>query len=206
MKHILLALVVVCIASQSRSVAQSTRTVPAASYNGLASATSIPNDSMASDISRISRSVEELNRNLSKFFTNFSSNQGLRLSERQQKLLFALEVLNRTETSLMTAQKQRLDYAERQSRLRLQLATVNDNLLPQSLDRYVALRGTLDATELRESRRTALQKERQELSNTVDQIQNAIDRLNEDIRRSELLVASLRLRLFGEVEKELADL
>ncbi|MEP7212173.1 MAG: hypothetical protein ABI791_03815 [Acidobacteriota bacterium] len=206
MKHILLAVIVICIVFQFRSFAQTTRELPAPNYSGPAPATTMPNDTMSGDISRISRSVEELNRNLSKFFTNFSSNQGLKLSERQQKLLFALEVLTRTETSFISAQKQRLDHLERQSRLRLQLAMVNDNLLPQSLDRYVALRGTLDATELRESRRTALQKERQELSNTVDQLQIAIDRLNEDIRRSESLIASLRMRLFGEVEKELADL
>jgi hypothetical protein len=161
---------------------------------------------VAFDISRISQSVESLNRNLSKFFTNFSSNQGLKLSDRQQRLLFALEVLSRTELALANALKQRLDFVERQSRMRLQLATVNENLLQQSLDRYASLRGTTNAVEIKEARRQALQKEQLELSNTVTQIQTELDRLTEEIRRSELQVTSLRARMFGEVEKELADL
>ena len=206
MKYALLAAAVICITFPFPGFAQGVAAIPAPVYNATAPRGTVLNDSVATDISRISQSVEELNRNLGRFFTNFSSNQGLKLSERQQKLLFALEVLSRTEASLMAAQKQRIDYVERQSRLRLQLATINENLLPQSLDRYTSLRGTVDASELREARRLALQKERQELSNTITQIQTELDRLNEEIRRAELQVASLRARMFGEVEKELADL
>ena len=203
MKYALLAAFVIYMAFPLGGYAQQV-TAPIYSSPGPRSAGL--NDSMAGDISRISQSVEELNRNLGRFFTNFSSNQGLKLTERQQKLLFALEVLSRTEAGLMAAQKQRIEYVERQSRLRLQLATINENLLPQSLDRYASLRGTLDATDLREARRLALQKERLELSNIITQIQTELDRLNEEIRRAELQVASLRARTFGEVEKELADL
>jgi hypothetical protein len=185
--------------------AQTAQAVPAPDYN-TAAATGVRVDSVPGDIARISRSVESLNRNLEKFFSNFSSNQGLKLSDRQQRLLFALEVLSRTETGLANAQRQRLDHVERQSRLRLQLAGVKDNLLPQSIERYASTRGTTNSVELRESRRAALEKERLELTNTVDQIQNELDRLTEVVRRGELQVAALRDRLFGEVEKELADL
>lgn len=196
----------ICIFFVVNGYGQTVRTVPAPNYSVPPPASAAPADSMSVDISRISQSVESINRNFGKFASSFSSNQGLKLSERQQKLLFALEVLNRTETSLISNQKQRLDYIERQSRLRLQLSGINENLLPQSLDRYVSLRGTLSAPELREARRLTLEKERQEIANAVTQIQTDLDRLNEDIRRAELQVTALRSRLFGEVEKELADL
>ena len=185
---------------------QASEPIPAPAYTVPPDRVSATLNPVAFDISRISQSVESLNRNLSKFFTNFSSNQGLKLSDRQQRLLFALEVLSRTELALANALKQRLDFVERQSRLRLQLATVNENLLQQSLDRYTSLRGTTNAVEIKEARRQALQKEQLELSNTVTQIQTELDRLTEEIRRSELQVTSLRARMFGEVEKELADL
>ena len=183
---------VFCLISTAQGFGQQARAVPVPNYSVAPAAAGLPSDAMAVDIARISQSVEAMNRNIAKFTSTFSSNQGLKLTERQQKLLFALEVLNRTEANLMSAQKQRLDHAERQSRMRLQLSGINENLLPQSLDRYASLRGTVNAVELREARRLTLEKERQELSNTVERIQTDLDRLNEDIRRSELQVAAIR--------------
>ena len=206
MRSTLLLAAVFCLISTVQGFGQQARAVPVPNYSVAPAAAGLPSDAMAVDIARISQSVEAMNRNIAKFTSTFSSNQGLKLTERQQKLLFALEALNRTEANLMSAQKQRLDHAERQSRMRLQLSGINENLLPQSLDRYASLRGTVNAVELREARRLTLEKERQELSNTVERIQTDLDRLNEDIRRSELQVAAIRARLFGEVEKELADL
>ena len=203
MKFTLSFCVVLLIAWTCQISAQSSTPIAAPSY---AAPVSQSAESVPLNIARISQSVDSLNRNLSKFFANFSSNQGLKLSDKQQKLLFALEVLNRTETSLLALQRQRTDHVERLSRMRLQLAGVNENLLPQSLDRYVSLRGTTNVVEIRDSRRQALQKEQYDLTNTVAQIQSELDRLLVEIERLQLLVASLRARLFGEVEKELADL
>lgn len=165
-----------------------------------------PLQNISTEISRISRSVEALNRNWKTFFDTFSTNQGLQLTERQQKLLMALEVLNRLEQSLANMQRLKLDLIERQSKMRLQLAAVTDDLLPQSLDRYVALRGTTDAEGLRDIRRLALQKEHRELSTTLAQIQSELDSTLREIGRTDLQVRTLRARVFGEVEKELADL
>ncbi|HMJ08506.1 MAG TPA: hypothetical protein VK468_05850 [Pyrinomonadaceae bacterium] len=188
------------------SPAQSSQPIAAPSYSAGPILNTETLDTMAANVARISRSVDAMNKNWGSFFSTFSSNQGLRLSEKQQKLLMGLEVLNRMEQSLATNQKQKLDYIERLSKFRLQLSTVTDDLLPQSLDRYVALRGTTDAEELRDIRRQALSKERQELSTVVSQLQRDLDRLSDDIRRSESQLATLRARIFGEVERELADL
>jgi hypothetical protein len=165
-----------------------------------------PMQNISIETSRISRSVEALNRNWKTFFDTFSTNQGLQLTERQQKLIMALEVLNRIEQSLANMQRLKLDLIERQSKMRLQLATVTDDLLPQSLDRYVAMRGSTDAEGLRDIRRQGLQKEYRELSITLSQIQNELDSTLREISRTELQVRTLRSRVFGEVEKELADL
>jgi len=163
-------------------------------------------ENMSSDVSRITRAVESLSKTWSEFAKTFSSNQGLQLGERAQKLLLALEVLNRIEVSLANMQKLKLDLIERQSRFRLQLATVTDDLQPQSIDRYVALRGSTDAEALREIRRTALEKERRELMTVLSQIERELAATEIDIRRTEAQVRTLRNQVFGEVERQLADI
>ncbi len=165
-----------------------------------------PMENMSNDISRITRAVETLSRNWTRFIETFSTNQGLQLSEKQQKLILALEVLNRVEVSLANMQKLKLDLIERQSRFRLQLGNVTDDLQPQSIDRYIALRGTTDAEGLRDIRRMALEKERRELSQVLNQIEREISSTESDIRRTELQVRNLRNQIFGEVERQLADL
>ena len=165
-----------------------------------------PAQNISNNVSRISRSVDELNRTWKIFVDRFSTSQGLQLTERQQKLIMALEVLNRVEQSLANMQKPKLDLTERQSKFRLQLASVTDDLLPQSLDRYVALRGTTNAEGLRDIRKQALMCEGQELSSALFQIQQELENTNQEIGRAALQVRALRGRVFSEVDKELADL
>ena len=165
-----------------------------------------PTDNLANDISRITRAVETLGKNWGEFIKVFSTNQGMQLNDRAQKLILALEVLNRLEVDLATMQKQKLDLQERQSKLRIQLATVTDDLLPQSIDRYISMRGTTDAEGLREMRRLALERERRELTLVLNQIEKDINSNEIEIRRTDMQVRSLRNQIFGEVEKQLADL
>ena len=171
-----------------------------------ASRSTDPMDNIANDMSRITRAVETLNKNWGEFIKVFSTNQGLQLNDRAQKLLLALEVLNRFNVDLANLQKQKLDLQERQSRFRLQLATVTDDLLPQSIDRYIAMRGTTDAEGLREIRRIALERERRELTAVLNQIERDLNANEFEIRRTEAQVRNLRNQIFGEVEKQLADL
>jgi len=158
------------------------------------------------ELGKISRSVDKLQGNWKSFFDSFSTNQGLRLSEKQQKLLLAFEVLNRSEQRLGNLQKIRLDLTEKQSTFRLQLSRVSDDLLPETIDRYVSTRGSLNAEQLRDIRRQALLKEKTELSNVLYQIQRDLDNANDEIRVTEQLLRTIRARLFPELEKELADL
>lgn len=170
------------------------------------SRSSEPLDSIANDMSRITRAVEALNKNWGEFIKIFSTNQGLQLNDRAQKLLLALEVLNRLNVDLANLQKQKLDLQERQSKFRLQLATVTDDLLPQSIDRYISMRGTTDAEGLREIRRLALERERRELNTVLNQIDRDLNANDLEIRRTEAQVRNLRNQIFGEVEKQLSDL
>jgi predicted nucleic acid-binding Zn-ribbon protein len=161
---------------------------------------------ISEDVARTAKAVESLSRSWGEFTRTFTSNQGLQLDERQQKLILALEVMNRLEVSMANMQKLRHDLTERQSGIRLKLATVTDDLQPQSIEKYVALRGTTDAEGLRTIRRHALEREYRELTQLHQQIVREIASTDAEIRRLEVQLRALRNQVFGEAERQLADL
>ena len=164
-----------------------------------------PVENISNDLARTARAVEALSRSWAEFMKNFSSNQGLQMEERERKLILALEVLNRFEVSHSNLLKLKLDLVERQNRAGRQLATVADNLLPQSIDRFVALRGTTDAENIREIRRNALSKEQRELTQLLSQINRELYTAETDVLRFEQQIKTLRSQIFGEAARQLAD-
>ena len=162
-------------------------------------------ENISNDVARTARAVESLSRSWAEFTKNFSSNQGLQMEERERKLILALEVLNRFEVSHANMLKLKLDLVERQNRTGRQLATVIDNLLPQSIDRFVALRGTTDAENIKEIRRTALTKEHRELTLLTGQINRELYTVENDLLRMEQQIKTLRNQIFGEAARQLAD-
>jgi predicted nucleic acid-binding Zn-ribbon protein len=164
-------------------------------------------ESIAKELVKISKSVEGFNERLKNFSETFTSNQGLRLTERQQKLLAAFEFLNRAEQRLATLQTLKITLAERQTAARVRLAQNEVDSKPEAIDRSVAVRGTVtDAEEARESRRRALARQRNEINNLIGEIQESINAINEEIRQTEYFLRTIRSRIFPEVLKELSDL
>lgn len=191
--------VITCILSATAVFSQQTQQpTPIASSEQI--------EKISKDMSKVANSVDELNKQMKKFFETFSTNQGLRLSERQQKLLFAFEILNRAEQRHSTLQILKLTLSERQTAIRLQLAQITDDALPQSIDRYVALRGSTNVEQLKQIRRQALEREKYELTNTISELQNSLTETNNEIRQIETFLRNVRQRIFGEINNELSDL
>ena len=156
-------------------------------------------------MARTARAVESLSRTWTQFAKTFSTNQGLQLDEKQRNLLLALEVLNRFEASLANMQKLRFDLTERQTNATTRIAQLNDDLLPESIDRSVSFRGTTDAESIRTIRRQTLTKQLREWQTLLGQITRELDNTLEDIRRTEFQVKNLRNRIFGELSSQLGD-
>lgn len=163
-------------------------------------------DNISKNMDRLTKSVEALNRGLKGFLESYTSSQGFRLTPKQQTLLMAFEILNRAEQRLVNLQKMRLDISERQSPMRLQLGKIEDDLLPQSIDRYVATRGTTDAQELRDIRRRTLEKEKLEVSRLLSTMDSDMFKIETEITYTQSFIKGIRERIFPEMEKELADL
>jgi predicted nucleic acid-binding Zn-ribbon protein len=163
-------------------------------------------DDIARTLAKISKALDGFNERLKNFTDTFSSNQGLRLTDKQQKLLAAFEFLNRAEQRLANLQTLKITLSERQTAARMRLAQNETESRPESIDRNIAVRGTTDAEEMRESRRRALARQRNEINSLISEIQDSINTVNEEIRQTENFLKVIRRLIFPEIEKELSDL
>lgn len=163
-----------------------------------------PLENISGEISKISKSLEDLNKKLANFSETFNSNQGLRLTDKQQKILFAFEMLNRAETRLSTLQILKVQLADREATTKRKIAQIDDSLRPEAVDRTLA--GTLDAEKTRSARRLALQVEKNDLTRLLFEIQNSISDTDSEILQTQLFLRRIRQQIFPSVEKEISDL
>lgn len=163
-------------------------------------------DNISEKLTSISGSLNSLNEKLENFAKTFSSNQGLRLTEKQQTLLLAFELLNRSEQRLSTLKLLKIDMSEKLTTVRLKLSEVEEKMQPESIERGVSFVGTTKTEELRESRRQALFKERSELNSLINEIQNSLNDTNVEIRETEMFLQRIRRRIFPAIDKEISDL
>ncbi|MGI9054319.1 MAG: hypothetical protein ACR2F2_00820 [Pyrinomonadaceae bacterium] len=161
-------------------------------------------ENISTEISKISKSLDDLNKKLGTFSETFNSNQGLRLTEKQQRLLFAFEMLNRAETRLSTLQILKIQLADREATTKRKIAQIDDNMRSENIDR--TLSGTLDAEAVRAARRRTLQNERNDLSKLLNEIQSSIRDTDYEIVQTQLFLRRIRGQIFPGIEKELSDL
>lgn len=161
-------------------------------------------ENISTEISKISKSLDDLNKKLGTFSETFSSNQGLRLTEKQQRLLFAFEMLNRAETRLSTLQILKIQLPDREATTKRKIAQIDDSLRPESVDR--TLSGTLDAEAVRSARRRTLQNEKNDLTRLLYEIQSSISDTDSEIFQTQLFLRRIRQQIFPGIEKELSDL
>jgi hypothetical protein len=164
----------------------------------------VPLENISTQITRISKSLDDLNVKLNSFSQTFDSNQGLRLTEKQQRLLFAFEMLNRAETRLSTLQLLKVQLADRQATTNRKIAQIDDNLRSENVDR--TLNGSLNAEDARTARRRTLQNEKNELTKLLYEIQSSIGDTDSEITETQLFLRRIRGRIFPNVEKEISDL
>jgi hypothetical protein len=165
---------------------------------------SVQIENISEKLTSIAKSLDQLNEKLKTFAETFSSNQGLRLTERQQTVLIAFEFLNRAEQRLATLQKLKIEMTEKQTSVQVKLAENEENLRSESIDR--TLGGTTNAEELRNIRRRVLSRERSDLSSLLAEIEATIRETDSEIKNTEMFLRRIRQRIFPAIDKELSDL
>jgi chromosome segregation ATPase len=157
------------------------------------------------ELSAISKSVQSLNRSMQAFVEKFEKVGGLNFTEKQQRLVLAMEFLTRQEERLGNLQRTQIELVEKQGATRAKLAQVERDLYPQSIERSTAFEGSTKTEEIRESRRTTLQNERTSLRALLTQIDSNLQETSEAVREAQQLVQRLRKTYLPQIEKEIFE-
>jgi len=83
-----------------------------------------PIDNISFEITKISKSLQTFNKRIKDLLEQFALNKGNQLNDKQQKLLFGYEILNRAEQRLEILQKFQIELAEKEASLKTRLAQI----------------------------------------------------------------------------------
>ncbi len=164
-----------------------------------------PMAQIAADVSSVSRSVKTLSDRLKEFVDKWEKVGGLTLTEKQQRLVLGMEMLMRAEQRVATLQKFQIDLTDKQNEVRSRLTQIESDLRPRNIDRGLALEGTTETEELRETRRQKLQNERSALNNLLQQVERNLADANDNVREAQSLAFRLRRTFLPQIEREIYD-
>jgi hypothetical protein len=165
--------------------------------------------SLSIEVGKISKSVSTLSDRLTEFVNKVdkapaAATSGSSLTERQQKLIAGLQMLTNAEQLLIVRQRFQIELVEKQGSSRTRLAQIDRDLLPQNIERSVTFEGGGTKTEeLRETKRSALQAERNSLQGVLTQIASSLADTAESVREAQSLVIRMRRQYMPELEKEI---
>jgi len=164
-----------------------------------------PISSLNSEVAKISASVASLTKTFQLFVDKFEKVGGLSLTEKQQRLVLAMEILSRAEARVAVLQKAQIDLTEKTNETRAKLAQNEMDSRPRHIDRGMAFEGTTETQELRDNKTAKLAAERISLSALLQQMQSNLNDTNEGLRDAQGLVVRLRRQYLPQIEKELFE-
>jgi hypothetical protein len=121
--------------------------------------------------------------------------------ERQKILLTNLDILTKAEQRVESLRKQRFELVDKESSIRTRLDQIEIDARPESIEKSVALVGTLRPEEIREAKRKSLDAEKRNLTNLLNEVVTTRTSLDQSLTNAEALDEKLRARL----EKDIND-
>jgi hypothetical protein len=167
-----------------------------------------PSDPMANiavELTRVRAAVTSLSKSMIDFVDKFEKVGGITINEKQQKLVMAMEVLQRAEARLAGLQQAQVLQVEKLNETRAKLAQNEIDSRPRNIDRSFAMEGTTELVELRENKIAKLQAERVNLTALARQLESNLAETNEAVRDAQLMVNRLRKQYLPQVERELLE-
>lgn len=154
-----------------------------------------------SETERLNKRIKELN---SRIQTLEGSKQN-QYDQKQKRLLLNMDILSRAEQRAESLRKQLFETIDKESSIQTRLDQLSYDLRPEMLERVSAFAGSLRPEEIRETRRKTLESEKRNLENLLTQIQTSRLSLEENLRKADLLVDKVRLKLEKEIDDALAE-
>jgi septal ring factor EnvC (AmiA/AmiB activator) len=125
--------------------------------------------------------------------------------EKQKRLLLNLDILTKAEQRAESLRKQRFELVEKENQIQSRLDQIEVEIRPDTIERAVAIAGSLRPEELREAKRKSLDAERRNLQSLLTQVQSTRSALDQTVEKADQLVEKLRSRLEADIDKTLDD-
>ena len=149
--------------------------------------------------------LKELQSRIKKLENVQTVDKKMTYEQKQKVLLTNLDILTKAEQRSESLRKQRFELVEKESTIRSKLDQIDLDLRPESIERGVAIMGSLRPEEIREARRKSLDSEKRNLQTLLNEVVTTRTRLDNDLLRSDALVEKLRAKLEQDIESALAD-
>jgi hypothetical protein len=187
------------------SHAQTNRTTPAPQQP--TDAQTGANDTLTGEVALLRKSLQTLNTRLreitDKLLAPDAAKQPDASNTKQSRLATNLDILTRAEQRAEIMRKQLLELTEKETWYKNRLVQIDEDSRPDSIDRTLALVGSVRTPDMRDTRRRVLENERAGVQILLAQTSQGRARLDDDLKQADALVARIRQRLLPLIEKEI---
>ncbi len=179
--------------ANSTAQAQEQSAVPPANANSI--------DNAANEISLLRKTLQALNTRLREM--NDRALASAVNSSEKDRITISLDILTRAEQRAEIMRKLLVEAVEKETSLKGKVLQIEEDMRPDSIDRTMALSGSTRTAEVRDVRRRVLEIERKGYESLLYQCTQNRQKLEEDVRTADNLVARLRVRVLPWIEKEI---
>jgi hypothetical protein len=163
-------------------------------------------DIVANEIGLLRKSLQTLNtrlREISERVLTADANQRGSANDKQNSIAANLDLLTRAEQRAEIMRKQLIELIEKETSFKSRLVQIDEDMRPESIERFISLNGSTRTAELRDVRRRILENERRGVENLVNQTSQSRVRLEDDVKQADSMVFRLRQRLLPLIDKEI---
>jgi phosphoenolpyruvate-protein kinase (PTS system EI component) len=158
-------------------------------------------DNAANEISELRKAVQTLNSRLREI--NERALAAAANPTERDRITTSLDILTRAEQRAEIMRKALVEALEKETALKSRLLQIEEDMRPDSIDRTMALSGSTRTAEVREVRRRVLENEKRGYESLLNQCVQSRQKLEDDVRTADALVARLRQRILPWIEREI---
>ena len=125
--------------------------------------------------------------------------------QKQRQLALNLDILTKSEQRADGLRKQLFEMIEKESSIRARIDQIDNDMRPETIERSLAMIGSLRPEELRAQRRKSLELEKANLQTLLTEVQKNRTNLELNLQRADALVEKLRVRMEKEIDAALSE-
>lgn len=152
------------------------------------------------DSAEMKTRIKELNSRIRKL----ESNKESEYDQKQKRLALNLDILTKAESRADSLRKQLFEMIEKENTIKSRLDQIDIDSRSETIDRTVAMMGSLRPEEIRDQRKKSLEAERENLSLLLTQIETNRATLEANVEKADTLVEKIRVKLDKDIDDALA--